>query len=71
MTYQAPELVPPPEPDITPGDCWDGCVHNGACLMQWERTYHRGALTTDEVAARLGCGEGCECYEEGKVVPRG
>ncbi len=57
-----------------PADCYETCAHEPACLMQWERFNgeHREdyAGWLDDLAASLGCSEGCACYEDTYEVPK-
>lgn len=59
---------PDPEPDMGPGDCYEECKHAEACRMQWERAHgewdDEQFASIDRLAEALGCGEGCECWED-------
>lgn len=80
MTYAIPQRYggisrepadPPMEPverEPTPADCYEDCIHNAACAMQYERWVeqvdsdnHFGWV--DWLAERMGCGEDCKCCE--------
>jgi len=65
--YQDPRLQPPgiDEPDeMTPAECWERCVHSGACLRMLKRIIDFDLMQPDdeEIADRLEC-EWCDEWE--------
>ncbi len=57
-------------PDPTPGDCYEGCAHQGACTRTYEALLLGGESVNtealgwvDDLARTLGC-EGCDEWEE-------
>lgn len=51
-----------------PVDYYEDCIHCGACAMQYERHFGKfdpnDFAWLDRLAEALGCGEGCDSYEE-------
>lgn len=67
-SYQDPRLQPPDEPDPTPAECWEWCIHGEVCRMHLERLYGRDVDEDrrgwkDYIADELGCSD-CEYWEE-------
>ena len=66
QTYRDPRLQPMDEPEETPAECFECCVHNMACRRQlmrcglWYEADEEIVGWADRIAESLGCGEDCE-----------